>query len=75
MKIMVCFDGSNSSKEAIRLATEHARAFGASIAIVTSMVKGTESEREEIEKEKISSALPKKRKSMKSSSASNAVPR
>ena len=50
MKIMVCFDGSNSSKEAIRLATEHARAFGASIAIVTSMVKGTESEREEIEK-------------------------
>ena len=50
MKIMVCFDGSNSSKEAIRLATEHARTFGASIAIVTSMVKGTESEREEIEK-------------------------
>jgi nucleotide-binding universal stress UspA family protein len=50
MKIMVCFDGSNSSKEAVRLATEHARAFGASITLVTSMVKGTESEREDIEK-------------------------
>ncbi len=50
MKIMVCFDGSNSSKEAVRLATEHARAFGASIDIVTSMVKGTESEREDIGK-------------------------
>jgi nucleotide-binding universal stress UspA family protein len=50
MKIMVCFDGSNSSKEAVRLATEHAQAFGASIAIVTSMVKGTESDRSNIEK-------------------------
>lgn len=50
MKIMVCFDGSKSSKEAVRLATEHARAFGASVAIVTSMLKGTESEREDIEK-------------------------
>jgi nucleotide-binding universal stress UspA family protein len=50
MKLMVCFDGSNSSKEAVRLATEHAKAFGASIAIVTSMVKGTESERTDIEK-------------------------
>ena len=50
MRIMVCFDGSKSSKEAVRLATEHAQAFGASIAIVTSMVKGTESERKDIEK-------------------------
>lgn len=47
---MVCFDGSNSSKEAVRLAREHAKAFGASVAIVTSMVKGTESERPDIEK-------------------------
>jgi nucleotide-binding universal stress UspA family protein len=50
MKIMVCFDGSKPSKEAVRLAIEHAQAFGASIAIVTSMVKGTESERGDIEK-------------------------
>mgnify|MGYP001827752782 CR=1 FL=1 len=50
MKIMVCFDGSKSSKEAVRLAIDHARAFGASMAIVTSMVKGTESERADIEK-------------------------
>jgi len=47
---MVCFDGSASSKEALRLAIEHAKAFQASISIVSSMVKGTESERQDIEK-------------------------
>jgi len=50
MKIMVCFDGTAPSKEATRLAVEHAKAFKASVAIVASMVKGTESERHDIEK-------------------------
>jgi len=50
MKIMVCFDGSAPSKEATRLALEHAKAFNASVAIVSSMIKGTESERQDIEK-------------------------
>ena len=50
MKIMVCFDGSAPAKEATRLAIEHAKAFQGSISIVSSMVKGTESERQDIEK-------------------------
>ena len=60
MKIMVCYDGSNSSKEAIRLATDHAKAFGSSIAIVTSMVKGTESDRRDIEKAELDLEFEKK---------------
>ncbi len=50
MKIMVCFEGSAPSKEATRLAIEHAKAFQGSISVVSSMVKGTESERQDIEK-------------------------
>ena len=49
MKILVGYDGSNSSKDALSLAKSHAKAFGASVAVVTSMQKGTESERKEIE--------------------------
>ena len=60
MKILVCFDGSNSSKEAVRLSIEHAKVFGASIAIVTSMVKGTESERQDIEKAELDLEYEKK---------------
>ena len=49
MKILVGYDGTNSAKEALNLARSHAKAFGASIEVVTSMQKGTESERKEIE--------------------------
>ncbi len=49
MKILVGYDGTNSAKEALSLAKSHARAFGASIEVVTSMQKGTESERNNIE--------------------------
>ena len=49
MKILVGYDGTNSAKEALSLAKSHARAFGASIEIVTSMQKGTESEINEID--------------------------
>ena len=49
MKIMVGLDGSNSSKEALRLAKEHAKTFNAKIELVISMEKGTQTQIEEIE--------------------------
>ena len=49
MKIMVGLDGSNSSKEALSLAKEHAKTFNAKIELVTSMEKGTEAQQKEIE--------------------------
>lgn len=49
MKILVGYDGSNSAKEALNLAKTHAKTFGATVDVVTSMEKGTESQREEIE--------------------------
>ena len=48
MKILVGYDGSNSAKEALNLAKIHAKAFGATVSVVTSMEKGTEGQREEI---------------------------
>jgi len=49
MKILVGYDGSTSAKEALKLARKHARAFGASVDIVTSMEKGTEQQQLAIE--------------------------
>lgn len=49
MKILVGYDGTNSAKDALNLAKSHAKAFGASVDVVTSMQKGTESERKDIE--------------------------
>ena len=49
MKILVGYDGTNSAKEALNLAKSHAKAFGASVEVVTSMQKGTESDRSDIE--------------------------
>ena len=49
MKIIVCYDGSNAAKEALNLAMVHAKSFGAKVDIVTSMEKGTENQREDIE--------------------------
>jgi nucleotide-binding universal stress UspA family protein len=49
MKILVGYDGTNSAKEALNLAKSHAKVFGASVEVVTSMQKGTESERKIIE--------------------------
>jgi nucleotide-binding universal stress UspA family protein len=48
MKILVGYDGTNASKEALRLAKQHAKAFGAKVHIVTSMVSGNESRQHEI---------------------------
>ena len=49
MKITVGYDGTNAAKEALNLAITHAQSFGASVDVVTSMEKGTEGQREEIE--------------------------
>ena len=49
MKILIGYDGSNSAKEALNLAKTHAKLFGASVDVVTSMEKGTEGQREQIE--------------------------
>jgi nucleotide-binding universal stress UspA family protein len=49
MKILVGYDGTNSAKEALSLAKTHAKLFGASVDVVTSMQKGTEQQRDEIE--------------------------
>ena len=49
MKILVGYDGTNSAKEALNLAKEHAKAFDASVDVITSMQKGTEHQREDIE--------------------------
>jgi len=49
MKILVGYDGSNSAREALQLAVKHATAFGADVEVVTSMTKGGEGQREEIQ--------------------------
>lgn len=49
MKLLVGYDGSNSAKEALSLAVKHAKAFGASLDIVTSMESGTVEKADQIE--------------------------
>ncbi len=49
MKMMVCYDGTNSAKEALHLALKHARALGASVHVVASMRAGNENQVSEIE--------------------------
>ena len=49
MKILVGYDGTNSAKEALNLTIAHAKSFRAAVDVVTSMQKGTEHEREDIE--------------------------
>jgi nucleotide-binding universal stress UspA family protein len=49
MKIVVGYDGTSAAKEALNLAKIHAETFGATVDVVTSMEKGTEDQREDIE--------------------------
>jgi nucleotide-binding universal stress UspA family protein len=49
MKILVGFDGTNASKEAIALAEQHARIFDATIILAYSMVGGAEVPRRDFE--------------------------
>lgn len=50
MKIMVCFDGSNVAKDALDLAKKRAKALGAKIELVMSMVGGPEVPKDEFDK-------------------------
>ena len=49
MKILVGYDGTNVAREAIAVAEQHARVFGAEIFLVYSMAGGPEVLREDIE--------------------------
>ena len=49
MKILVGYDGSATSKEALNLARKHAAAFSATVDVVTSMKRGTSNQQEDIE--------------------------
>lgn len=49
MRILVGYDGSSSSKEALKVARKHALAFKGEVDVITSMEKGTESEQQSIE--------------------------
>jgi nucleotide-binding universal stress UspA family protein len=49
MKILVGYDGSNSAKDALALATKHAAAFNAQIIVVSSLTGGTVTHAVEVE--------------------------
>lgn len=49
MKILVGYDGSNQAKEALNLATKHAKAFNATVYVVCSMKKESQNTQGEIE--------------------------
>ena len=49
MKILVGYDGTNAAKDALNLAKIHAKSFGATVNIVTSMERGTEDQRDDIQ--------------------------
>jgi nucleotide-binding universal stress UspA family protein len=49
MKILVGYDGTNAAKEAIAVAEQHARVFGATIILANSMVGGPEVPRKDFE--------------------------
>jgi nucleotide-binding universal stress UspA family protein len=48
MKLLVAYDGSDTSRVAISLAKKHAKVFGAKVIITTSIVKGTEDKLDQI---------------------------
>lgn len=48
MKIMVGYDGTQSSKAALNVVISHAKAFSGKVFVVASMREGTEAETEEI---------------------------
>ena len=50
MKILVGYDGSKGAEDALQLAQKHAKAFGASIFIVTSLEQSPALKKEDIDK-------------------------
>ena len=49
MKILVGYDRSNSGKEALKLAKNHALALKGEVEVITSMQKGTEKDQEDMD--------------------------
>ncbi len=49
MKIMVCYDGGEVAKKAMKVAKEYAKAFGASVEVVNALQKGLEDELRKIQ--------------------------
>jgi nucleotide-binding universal stress UspA family protein len=47
MKLMVCYDNSNSAQEALKLAIQHAKYFDAKVYLVTSLIGGSKDDAEE----------------------------
>jgi hypothetical protein len=45
MKILIGYDGSNSAKDALKLAEDRAAAFNATVDVITSMVEANNDER------------------------------
>ena len=50
MKILVGYDGSRVAEDALKLAREHARVFGAEVHLFTSLQQSHELQKEDIEK-------------------------
>jgi len=50
VKIMVCYDGSESSQEAVKFAVKQAKLSAARVYILTSMEKGSEKQQQDIGK-------------------------
>ncbi len=48
MKFLVGLDGSNAARDALKVAVNHAKAFGAELLVATSLFKGTDDEQQEI---------------------------
>lgn len=48
MKLLVGYDGSNSAKDALALAKKHAKAFGADVVVVTSLIGSTTTHQDEL---------------------------
>jgi len=49
MKILIGYDGSNSAKDALILAKDHAKAFNADVVVITSMVEVNYAQYEDVQ--------------------------
>ena len=54
MKILVCYDGSNVAKDAVKLARHHAEVYGGNLLLVKALPQGPELKFENIQREETS---------------------
>jgi nucleotide-binding universal stress UspA family protein len=59
MKILVGYDGSNSAKDALKLAKDHAMVLGAKVDVVTSMVEAKNSQYDDVRQAELGLAYAK----------------